>query len=326
MPDFYVIESGRKKLHFLREIMTEIIKQHINKFTVLTILSIIFGISSNAFGQDGSSPKIEPNDLYIYKGKDSDKPFNFMFNFQGEGVVLYSFEYKGASTIKGNWTFENDVLTVILPKVNSTITLKFKQKGDDLEIIDTQHLNPLISVGTLFKKNVNNPSGKDLTAQEFAELILKFTKNIKSVEDLSAENIEREMGENVWFNEEDQSNYGFWGKIKNSSWRYGLVAYPYPSKDNKTTDTVRFSIDNPNEDADMSSACVAIESFRKDLKSAGFLYFTAIGVHNIARGLVFSRDDLFVQVYVRGSGRDYESFKNNCVDMVLIGAENIGKN
>lgn len=292
---------------------------------ISAILFIVAGTVLNIFGQAEQTPKIEPNDIYFYKGKAGDQPFNFMFRFQSEGVVFYSYEYNGASTIKGNWTFEKEVLTVILPKGDVSIILKFKQKGDDFEIIDARNLHTLISAGTVLKKNINNPAGKDLSAQEFAEMILKFVKNIKSAEDLLAENVERETGEKVWLNEEDQSSYGFWGNIRNSSWRYGVFAYVHPTGEKKTTDTLRFSMDNPNENADMSSACVEIESFRKDLKSNGFSYFTAFGVHNIARGLVFSRNNLFIHIYVRGSGKDYEAIKQNCVETVLVGAENIGK-
>ena len=281
---------------------------------ISAILFIVAGTVVNVFGQVEQTPQIEPNDLYFYKGKDGGSFFNFMFRFQSEGVVLYSYEYNGASTLKGNWTLENDVLTVILPKGNAPITVKFKLKDDALEIIDAQDLHPMISAGTLFRKYLNNPPGKDLSAREFAGLILKFVKNISSVNDLSAENIEREMGEKVWFSEEDRSNYGFWGNIRNSSWRYGVNVYVHPTGGTETTDTLRFSIDDPTENADMSSACVELESFRKDLKSNGFSYSTAFGVHNI-----------FVHVYVRGNGGNYEAIKQNCIERVLVGAENAGK-
>jgi hypothetical protein len=104
-----------------------------------------------------------------------------------------------------------------------------------------------------------------------------------------------------------------------------LVAYPYPSKDNKTTDTVRFSFDNEREHAEIKPICIELESVRKDLSEAGFSYINAYGVHSFLRGLSFSRDNLFIEVSVKGTFSYYESIKNNCVEMIIISAENTGK-
>lgn len=305
--------------------MKDTIKRKIGKTAVAAIVALIVGISINAFGQSNSDLKIEPDEIYFYKGKKAAKPFNFMFRFQSEGAVLYSYEYQGAATIRGSWTIEKNVLTIVLPVNDSPVTVKFKKKGDDLKIIETQFLNRLISVGKVFRKYADSPAGPDLTAKDFAGRIINFAKNIRTVRDVAPENIEREMSVKVVYNEEDRSRYGFWGKIANTSWRYGLIAYPYPSAGNKTTDTVRFSFDNPNENVEFGAACVELETFQTELKSAGFSSFNAVGSHNVTRGLVFSRDNLYVHVYVQGSGFSYEEIKNNCVQMVIVGAENAGK-
>jgi hypothetical protein len=304
--------------------MSKIITQ--NSIGYLLIFIFIVGTISNIFGQE--KPANVPSEIqgtYFFKGKDGEKPFNFSFKFKSENAVFYSYEYKGAATIAGSWSVEKDVVTVNLPKDNAAMIFKFKTKGGDLEIVEKPQNVPMIIVGTVFKKYVNTPSAPTFSAKEISDKLLKFAKSIKTVKDVSPENIERQIGIKVQFNEENRTNYGFWGKITNSSWNYGLIAYPYPSANNMTTDTVRFSFDNETEHADIKTACVEIESVRKDLSKAGFSCINAYGSHSFLRGLIFSRDNLFIDVSVKGSFSDYESIKNNCVEMVIISAENAGK-
>ena len=316
--------------------MKKITKQ--NLISYLLLLMLFVGINSNIFGRNNADTinqqnlmnkflpiQTELGGLYIFKGKDDEKKFNFMFKFQAEGVVLYSYEYKGAATIKGTWTVENDVVTVSLPKEDSTLIFKFKRSGDVLEIVEKPESISLITVGTLFVKALDAPSAPIFSAKEISNLILKFAKSIKTVKDVSPENIERKMGIKVNYNEEDRTNYGFWGKVADSSWIYGLTAYPFPSAANKTTDTVRFSFDSETENADMKDVCVDIESYRKDLKKAGFSYRNAYGSHSAMRGLIFRRNNLFVDVYVKRYGSNFEDIKKDCVEMIIISAANAGK-
>jgi hypothetical protein len=307
--------------------MKKITKQILISY--LLLLMMFAGMNSSTFaGNDANallSAQTEPGGLYLFKGKDGENKFNFMFKFRDEGVVFYSYEYKGAATIKGSWTVENDAVTVRLPKEDSALVFKFKQTGNDLEIIEKPADVPIVTVGTLFTKAVDSPSGPTFSAKEISDRVLKFAKAIKTVKDISPENIERKMGIKVNFNEEDRTNYGFWGKIADSSWIYGLVAYPYPSAKNKTTDTIRFTFDNEAENADMKDVCVDLESYRKNLKKAGFSYTNAYGVHSMMRGLIFSRKNLFIDVYVERYGTNFENIKNDCVQMVIISAANAGK-
>lgn len=302
------------------------------------VLTLFVGINSDVLGQNKANTIQKPNlinkslpiqtelrGIYIFKGNDTENKFNFMFKFQSEGVVLYSYEHKGAATTKGNWTVENDVVTVNLPKEDSTLVFKFKQKDNVLEIIEKPENISIIAVGTVFTKSIDAPSAPMFSAKELSNRVLKFAKAIKTVNDISPENIERKMGIKVNYNEEDRTNYGFWGKIVDSSWIYGLTAYPFPSAANKTTDTVRFSFDNETENADMKDICVDLESYRKDLKKAGFSYRNAYSVHSVMRGLIFSRNNLFVDVYVERYGSNFEDIKNDCVQMVIISAANAGK-
>jgi flagellin-like hook-associated protein FlgL len=318
------------------KIMKKITKQIL--MTYLLLLILFAGINSNTFGRNDAnkmnqqnlmneslSTQTELNGLYLFKGKDGENKFNFMFKFQSEGVVLYSYEYKGAATIKGSWSVENDVVTVSLPKDDSNLVFKFKRNGDALEVTEKPVDVPIVTVGTLFTKAIDTPSGPTFSAQEISDRVLKFAKSIKTVKDISPKNIKRKMGIKVNFNEEDRTNYGFWGKVTDSSWIYGLVAYPYPSAKNKTTDTVRFTFDNETENADMKGACVDLESYRKDLKQAGFSYTNAYSVHSMMRGLIFSRNNLFIDVYVERYGSNFENIKNDCVQMIIISVANAGK-
>jgi hypothetical protein len=312
--------------------MKKITKQILMNY--LLLLTVFAGINSHIFANtirqqnlmNASLPiQTELNGLYLFKGKDDENKFNFMFKFQKQGVVLYSYEYKGAATIKGTWTIENDLVTVNLPKEDSNLVFKFKRNGDALEVTEKPVDVAIIAAGTVFTKAIDTPSGPTFSAQEISDRILKFAKSIKTVKDISPKNIKRKMGIKVNFNEEDRTNYGFWGKVADSSWIYGLVAYPYPSAKNKTTDTVRFTFDNETENADMKGACVDLESYRKDLKQAGFSYTNAYSVHSMMRGLIFSRNNLFIDVYVERYGSNFENIKNDCVEMVIISAANAGK-
>ncbi len=304
----------------------------------LLLLMVFAGINSNIFGRNNtnliykqslmietSAAQTELEGLYLFKGKDGENKFNFMFKFQSEGVVLYSYEYKGASTIKGTWTVENDLATVKLPKDDSTLVFKLKRKGDALEIVEKPENVAMITVGTVFTKALDAPSAPTFSVQEINSRLLEFTKSIKTVKDLSPKNIEHKMAIKVHFNEEDGTNYGFWGKVADSSWIYGLTAYPYPSAENKTTDTVRFSFDNEAENADMKGVCISLESYRKDLTGAGFSSRNAYAVHSQMRGLIFSRKNLFVDVYVKRYAMNFEDIKNDCVEMIIISAANAGK-
>jgi hypothetical protein len=316
--------------------MKKVTKQILISYLLLLMLFV--GINSNIFGRNDSNLMYQENltkqslatqsqlkGLYLFKGKDTENKFNFMFKFQSESVVLYSYEYKGAATIKGTWTAENDAVTVTLPNEDSTLVFKFKQKGDTLEIVEKPESVSIIAVGTLFTKVVDVPSAPTFSAKEISDRVLKFAESIKTVNDISPENIKNQIGININFNEEDRTNYGFWGKVADSSWTYGLTAYPYPSAENKTTDTVRFSFDNEAEDANMKDVCVSLESYRKDLKKARFSYTNAYGSHSAMRGLIFRRNNLFVDVYVKRYGSNFESIKKDCVEMIIISAANASK-
>lgn len=296
------------------------------KLLILIFTVFIFGTISGAFGQNNSnqnqfiSAQTSPSGQYWYRGKVDKQPFNFYLTFQTAGVAIYSYEYQGAGTIKGTWSFENGIVTVVLPNGDSTLQFKLKQKGDNLEVIENpQQAKPIINAGTIFKKAVESPAGPTLTALEFNNRVVNFTKNVRTIKDLSPKNLQRKMAVKVLFNDEDRNTYGFWGKIPDTFWRYGVTAYPYPSKGNKTTDTVRFSLDSTEENAEMNSVCVEIESYRQELSKAGFSFRNSTGVHSVVNGLVFSRDNVFVHVLTQGYGTNFEDIKKKCVRMVIIG-------
>ncbi len=179
----------------------------------------------------------------------------------------------------------------------------------------------LFLIGMLF---VNSATAQDnaISAEEASNRIIQLAKTVKSKKDISPQKIALQMQSKVEVNDQDRNTYGFAGNIKDSTWVYWLTAYPYPSKNNKKTDTVRFEFKNQtDEKADIKAVCaVKPETYKKELESAGFKFSSyAYGIHFVETGWIFERGKVFVHIYVnRDMSIEPTKVEDRCVRQVLI--------
>lgn len=285
----------------------------------LTVFSAVFVNGQNTL-----------NGKYIYKVKNNEDSSSFFLTFERENAVYYSYFYEGAGTLGGTWTRENEIIKVVLTRGDANWTFKLKQKGADLEITEklsktgtdeTPDFTTILPAGTVFEKDDSKPSGPDLTAADFSKRALKLIASVHSLKDISPENIERRTGIKVSFNEENRREYGFGGNVVAApDWTYGLIAYPYPSKDNKQTDTLHFSFDyRLHEPAypDLSPICsIDFDAFGKELQKAGFSTPTPVrGNHNVIIYWQSARDKTSLNISADGADKDS---RRQCVKMVTV--------
>jgi hypothetical protein len=274
-------------------------------FTIILLIGIL-----TIFGAVSANAQTDLNGTYVYQGRQGESSFNLMLKFERKDAVYYSFEYKGGGTIGGNWTLENGIIMVVLKRGDANWTFRFKRNGTNLEVAENfpkmemtelPELKEMIVVaGTIFKKDLSEPNAPTLSIEEIGKRVLKLTKSINDIKDLSPENIERQMQIKVSFNEKNSNEYGFGGNIEDApDWLYNLFAYS--SENNQKTDTVRFSLDyqlrepiNP----DLSPVCtVDFEAYRKELKDAGFSKSAPLyGVHSRLIGWSFARGKTSVSI------------------------------
>jgi hypothetical protein len=173
---------------------------------------------------------------------------------------------------------------------------------------------------------VNMASATDnaATAEEMSSRIINLAKSVKSKKDLSPQNIALQMQTKVEINDQDLSIYGFAGNIKDSTWVYWLTAYPYPSKNNKKTDTIRFEFKNlTDEKADIKAVCaIKPETYKTELENAGFKFSSyAYGIHFVKTGWIFERGKIFVHIYVnQDMSIEPTKVEDRCVEEVFISA------
>lgn len=292
--------------------------------SIIFLLAIVVG-SSQLIAQTNL------NGRYSCKSdKGSDSP-SFSLTFERQDAVYYSYFYQGAGTVGGKWTIENGIINVTLTRGGESWTIKLKQKGVDLEIAenlpemglsDIPDFKSVLPVGTVFKKIVEQPTGPNLTSEDIGKRVLKLLKSVRSLKDISPKNLKRQTGVEVTFHEKKRHEYGFGGNVIGASdWNYGFYAYPYPSKDNKTTDTLRFSFDyqlheplNP----DSTVICKAFEfnALSKELQQAGFsVPEPQIMNHNRLSGWRSIRGKVSLIVSVIGG---WEPNIENCVTGIQI--------
>jgi hypothetical protein len=283
------------------------------------------------FGVSALNAQTNLSGRYIYKANKSNNSASFSLTFEGQNSVYYSYFYNGSGTIGGKWTLEDRIIKIVLTRGESNWKFKLKQKGDNLEIAenlpemslpDVPDFKTILPIGTVFKKEVNQPTGPDLKPEEIGKRVLKLVKSIRTLEDISPKNIKNQTGVKVTFNRQEPNKYGFGGKvIGDSDWYYGVYAYPYPSENNQTTDTLWFSFDyqlheplNP----DTAVICKAFDfiSLSEELQQAGFSspkpYFSK---SNRISGWTFVRGNVSLLVGVIGG---WEPNIDNCVKSIRI--------
>jgi len=286
-------------------------KNLLTAILMIAIFIFISAVSANA--------QTDLKGRYVYAGKEGENTYSFTLKFEGKDAVYYSYEDNGYGTLEGKWSIEKGIITVIIPKDDLTLMFKFRQEGVDLAVIEILP-HSLVDAGAVFKKYVSKPSGPDLTAQDFGKRALKLIKSVRRLKDFSPGNIARQTNLKVFFNEENHREYGFGGNVVGApDWTYGLSAYPYPSKDNKTTDTVRFSFDyqlHEPASPDSSAVCVDFGAFSKELTKAGFAAPTPIrGELNRILYWQSARDKTSLNISTGGKNKDSKSL---CVKMVTV--------
>lgn len=304
----------------------------LTKFLLTAVLGLLAGLMVNA--------QTNLNGRYSYEVKNGEdaSDFDFLLTFERQDAVYYSYAYKGYGTIGGKWTLENGLIKVTLTRGDANWTFKLKPQGDNLELTETlsktgtdetPDFKTILLDGIVFKKEIGKPTGPDLTAQEASQKFLKLIKSVRTIKDFSPKNIERQTGVKVSFNEETRSEYGFGGNVIGApDWAYGLIAYPYPSKDNKQTDTLRFSFDYQLHEPlrpDMTALCVTLDSYDKALKEVGYSQMSFFGPDGISGGIWFRRKNISINVVTDTYGKSFEDIKNGCVNMIVIGIDNDGK-
>lgn len=285
--------------------------------TLLAIgILIVFGVVSANAQSD------ELKGRYTHEGKKNETFYSFTLNFQSKGAVFYSYDYNGYGTLKGNWSVEKDIVTVVIPKEDSTLMFKFIRENDDLIVTETlQHMESVIDAGTVFKKIVNKPTRPDLSSEDISNRIIKLIESLKNSDHISPENIKHVMKIKVDFNKDNRREYGFGGNITNTSWRYNLSAYLLPTGNGKKPDTLLFTFDNPAENADMKPICsIDFDKYRRDLKKAGFSAEPYYGEHGGLLWWNFSRDGIFVQISPNGESDKFTD--HLCVKTLIV---NVGE-
>jgi hypothetical protein len=186
---------------------------------------------------------------------------------------------------------------------------------------------PIAAQNDLPPDDSNAPA---LTAEEISKRMIELIKFIKTKEDISPENIERMMKINVKFNKKERQNYGFGGLVEGATnWAYNLSAYPYPSKDNKETDTVNFSFNPLTDDEktprdDYAPVCtVDFDAYSRELKAAGFSSAPYYGEHGRLLWWNFSRGAVSAQITAYGENEKRVNHK--CVSMLTISVNGLAE-
>lgn len=283
------------------------------------------------FGATILNAQTNLNGRYSFQSDKGNCSPSFSLTFENQNSVYYSYSFNGAGTIGGKWTLENEIIKVILSRGNENWTIKLKQKGDNLEIAETlpekglsdiPDFKTILPVGTVFKRIVDETTGPNLTPEDIGKRVLKLVKSVRTLKDISPKNIKRQTGVEVTFHDKNRNEYGFGGNlIGTSDWNYGFYAYPYPSKDNKTTDTLRFSFDYQlheplNPDTTVICKAFDFKTLSKELQQAGFsapeMSFKS---HGFVSGWTMKRGKVFLQISVKGG---FDPNIDNCVTGINI--------
>ncbi len=157
-----------------------------------------------------------------------------------------------------------------------------------------------------------SPSAKDI-----GERVLTLVQHVRSPADIAPERIEALTGIKVEFNPGDANEYGFSGQLTDA-WAYNLVSLP--ESDGSKPTRIMFSFDDETRDnADMAPvAALNFDDYAATLRAAGYAASPARGKHDQILYWDFSRDDVSVQIYVRGEND--ANAGHACVSKLIISA------
>lgn len=154
-------------------------------------------------------------------------------------------------------------------------------------------------------------------AEDIGKRVLKLVENVRSADDIAPARIEQLTGMKVEFNPDDANEYGFGGQLT-EAWAYNLISLP-DGGDAKPT-RLMFSFDDESRaNADMAPICALdFEAYAEALAAAGYRATPSPGKHGNVLLWDFVRDDVSVQVYVRGENDDKAD--HACVSKLIINA------
>jgi hypothetical protein len=156
-----------------------------------------------------------------------------------------------------------------------------------------------------------------INAEDIGQRVLKLVENVRGPDDIAPGRIEQLTGIKVEFNPDDANEYGFSGQLTDA-WAYNLVSLPEGT--GKTPSRIMFSFDDESRsNADMAPICALdFDDYAAALKTAGFASNPTRGKHERIEYWDFARDDVSVQVYVRGEN-DAKA-EHVCVSKLIINA------
>lgn len=154
-------------------------------------------------------------------------------------------------------------------------------------------------------------------AADISRRVLALVENIRSRDDIAPERIEQLTGIKVEFNPDDNNEYGFSGQLTDD-WAYNLVSLPEATGEKPSR--IMFSFDDESRsNADMAPICALdFDAYAATLKAAGYASNPAHGKHERILYWDFARDDVNVQVYVRGEND--ANAAHACVSKLIINA------
>ena len=154
-------------------------------------------------------------------------------------------------------------------------------------------------------------------AEDIGQRVLTLVENVRGPDDIAPARIEQLTGIKVEFNPDDANEYGFSGQLT-EQWAYNLVSLPECADEKPSR--VMFSFDDESRsNADMAPiAALDFDDYAATLRAAGFESNPARGKHERIEYWDFARDDVSVQIYVRGEN-DARA-EHACVSKLIINA------
>lgn len=136
-------------------------------------------------------------------------------------------------------------------------------------------------------------------AEDIGQRVLKLVESVRGQADIAPSRIEQLTGIKVEFNPDDANEYGLSGQLT-KHWAYNLVSLPEGADHRPSRIMLPFD-DESLSNADMAPICALhIDAYFAALQRAGFVSNAARGKHDRLLHWDFSRDEVSVQIYVRG--------------------------
>lgn len=153
-------------------------------------------------------------------------------------------------------------------------------------------------------------------AEDIGRRVLRLAENVRGPDDIAPARIEQLTGIPVEFNPDDANEYGFGGQLTDA-WAYNLVSLP---EGDRKPSRIMFSFDDESRsNADMAPiSALDFDDYAAALEAAGFRSKANRGPHDRVLYWDFSREDVSVQIYVRGES-DAKA-DHACVSKLIINA------